>query len=70
MDIDGKLLIEFESGLNPQHLEQSLIPARLIGFGEISAIFQIGDMSNTAFKRLPLFADQPSTQTYISKYNE
>ena len=70
MDIDENLLTEFESGLNPQHPEKSGIPATLIGFGEISAIFQIGDQSNTAFKRLPLFVDRPSAQTYISKYNE
>jgi hypothetical protein len=70
MDIDENLLVEFENGLNPQHLEHSAIPATLIGFGEISAIFQIGDKSGTAFKRLPLFSDQPSTQTYVSKYNE
>ena len=70
MFIDENLLTEFESGLNPQHPENSSIPATLIGFGEISAIFQIGDQSNTAFKRLPLFVDRPSAQTYISKYNE
>ena len=55
MDVDENLLTEFESGLNPQHLEKSVIPATLIGFGEISTIFQIGDESGTAYKRLPLF---------------
>lgn len=70
MDVDENLLIEFEAGLNPQHLEQSVIPATLIGFGEISAIFQIGDRFGTAYKRLPLFADRPSAQTYIRKYDE
>jgi len=70
MFVDENLLTEFESGLNPQHLENSSIPATLIGFGEISAIFQVGDQANTAFKRLPLFADRPSARTYISKYNE
>jgi hypothetical protein len=70
MDVDENLLAEFESGLNPQHLEKSTIPAALIGFGEISAIFQIGDQSDAAFKRLPLFTDRSSARTYISKYNE
>jgi hypothetical protein len=70
MDVDENLLTEFESGLNPQHLERSTIPATLIGFGEISAIFQIGDRSGTAYKRLPLFTDRPSAQTYINKYYE
>jgi hypothetical protein len=70
MSIDRNLLTEFESGLYPQHLERSAIPPILIGFGEISAIFQIGDHSGTAFKRLPLFTDRPSAQVYIRKYNE
>jgi hypothetical protein len=70
MDIDEKLLIEFESGLNPQHIEKSVIAAKLIGFGEISAIFQIGNQSGAALKRLPLFSDRPSAQTYVAKYNE
>ena len=70
MNVDENLLKDFESGLNPQHLEQSAIPATLIGFGEISAIFQIGDHSGTAYKRLPLFTDHTSAQSYISKYNE
>ncbi len=70
MNVDKNLLTEFESGLNPQQLELSAIPATLIGFGEISAIFQIGDHSGTAFKRLPLFTDHSTAQIYISKYNE
>ncbi|UCE56024.1 MAG: hypothetical protein JSV31_11430 [Desulfobacterales bacterium] len=67
---DEKLLIQFESGLNPQHLEKSSIPASIIGYGEISAIFQIGDNSDIAFKRLPLFPDHFSAQKYIRHYNE
>ncbi len=70
MNIDENQLAEFESGLNPQQLELSAIPATLIGFGEISAIFQIGEHSDTAYKRLPLFTDRSSAQIYISKYNE
>ncbi len=70
MNIDRNLLTEFESGLYPQHLERSAIPPTLIGFGEISAIFQMGEHSGTAFKRLPLFTDHPSAQVYIGKYNE
>jgi len=70
MLVDENQLIEFESGLNPQHIEKSTIPASLIGYGEISAIFQIGEQSDTAFKRLPLFSDRSSAQMYIRQYNE
>ncbi len=67
---DENLLFQFESGLNPQRLDKSAMPASLIGYGEISAIFQIDDRSETAYKRLPLFSDRLSAQTYIRQYNE
>jgi hypothetical protein len=51
-------------GLNPQDPKNSPIAATIIGYGEISAIFQIGDNSEVAFKRLPLFADRPSAEKY------
>ena len=36
-----ELLSEFEKGLNPQKPAESKIPARIVGYGEISAIFEI-----------------------------
>ncbi len=41
MQVDIELLKEFESGLDPAHPEQSRIPARVLGYGEISTIFEI-----------------------------
>jgi hypothetical protein len=67
---DEHLLQEFESGLNPQRLEDSAIPATIIGYGEISAIFQVADNSMTAFKRLPLFSDRPSAEKYTRQFYE
>ena len=68
MDINEELLYHFEKGLNPQNLGDSLIPATVLGFGEISTIFQISDYTDLAFKRMPLFSDRASAETYISKY--
>ena len=68
MDINEELLYHFEKGLNPQNLGDSLIPATILGFGEISTIFQIVDYTDLAFKRMPLFSDRASAETYISKY--
>ena len=70
MRIDENLLHEFESGLNPQDLKNSPIPAAIIGYGEISAIFQIADNSEVAFKRLPLFSDRPSAEQYTRHHDE
>ena len=56
MNIDVDLLQRFEAGIDPQHLERSDVPATLIGYGEISAIFRLGD-APVAYKRMPLFSD-------------
>jgi hypothetical protein len=70
MHVDENLLHEFESGLNPQNLKGSPIPAAIIGYGEISAIFQIAANSEVAFKRLPLFSDRPSAEKYTHYHEE
>jgi len=69
MVIDGELLERFETGLDPQRLDRSAIPARLIGFGEISAIFQIADDADRAYKRMPLFKTVPEAETYATMYH-
>ena len=55
MEIDIQLLTRFERELIPHDLSRSSVPAEIIGFGEISAIFQIGEDPDIIYKRLPLF---------------
>ena len=70
MLIDENLLAQFEIGLNPQNLKDSPIPATIIGYGEISAIFQIADNPDVALKRLPLFSDRAAAEKYVHQYHE
>ena len=70
MNIDKELLHRFEVGLNPQDLQNAPIPAAVLGYGEISAIFQIGDNRDVAFKRMPLFSNRASAEEYIEKYRD
>ena len=53
--LSRELLYEFEKGLNPQKPAESKIPARIVGYGEISAIFEIEADENHVYKRLPVF---------------
>ncbi|MFH1984073.1 MAG: DUF6206 family protein [Pseudomonadota bacterium] len=62
--IDRELLIRFEAGLDPLALQASAIPAKLIGFGEISAIFVIDADPQVAYKRMPLFATAEAAEAY------
>jgi hypothetical protein len=61
-----KLLQEFERGLDPQHPEHSRIPARILGYGEISTVFaiQAEGLEGLAFKRLPLFRRMEEVDRY------
>ena len=70
MQVSADLLYRFEAGLNPQNLESSPIPATILGYGEISTIFQIGNNATAAFKRMPLFANQHSAEVYADKYRQ
>ncbi len=70
MDIDKDLLYRFENGLDPQNIKNSSVPASVIGFGEISTIFQIADNSDVAFKRMPLFSNRNSAEKYKHQYYE
>ena len=70
MDIDIELLKRFEQELIPHDLSRSSIPAQIIGFGEISAIFKIGDNDNIIYKRIPIFPDFQTAESYKQMYFE
>jgi len=67
-DIDIKLLKEFEEGLDTRYPEKSKIPAKIIGYGEISTVFVIGasPLNQYAFKRLPIFSNEEELNNYES----
>jgi len=62
--LSQELLYEFENGLNPQKPAESKIPARIVGYGEISAIFEIEADNIHVYKRLPLFDSLVAAQHY------
>jgi len=70
MNIDSELLNKFEAGLDPQNLKASSVPAVILGFGEISTVFQIGGCADTAYKRMPLFKDIASAERYAGQFLE
>jgi hypothetical protein len=72
IQINCERLQEFERNLDPQHPERSQIPARILGYGEISTVFEIEaeGLRGLAFKRLPLFYDQAEVDAYRVIYEE
>ncbi len=70
MRIDRDRLYHFEKGVTPWDLAGSTTPASVLGYGEISSIFRIGDNTDVAFKRMPLFKDRTSADRYAAQYRE
>ncbi|MBN2028124.1 MAG: hypothetical protein JW854_15355 [Actinobacteria bacterium] len=70
--VDVHMLEEFERGLDPRYPERSRIPARVLGYGEISTVFEIHaeGMEGYAFKRLPIFKDRDEIGPYLASYEE
>ncbi|MEN8123887.1 MAG: DUF6206 family protein [Bacteroidota bacterium] len=69
MPITEEFLQSFEQGLNPQFPEKSKIPAKIVGYGEISSIFKIDPYNKWVFKRLPLFTNVVEAANYSKNYN-
>jgi hypothetical protein len=72
LNIDNGLLEEFERHLDPGHPEDSEIPAKVLGYGEISTVFEIGtdEQKDIAYKRMPIFNNSEELVEYEKIFNE
>ena len=70
--IDLTLLGEFERGLNVRWPEKSQIPARVLGYGEISTVLEIqaAQTNGFAYKRMPMFRNEAEAARYETLYCE
>jgi hypothetical protein len=71
-DVDRAVLDEFEQGLNVRQPDQSRIPARVLGYGEISTVLEIqsAQAGNLAYKRMPMFRNEAEVTQYAALYEE
>ena len=72
LKIDRELLLEFEKGLDPRYPEKGKIPATVLGYGEMSTVFAIGDEGHRdlAYKRMPIFQSLEEVEAYEVLYDE
>ncbi|HIP70125.1 MAG TPA: hypothetical protein EYH05_01865 [Anaerolineae bacterium] len=71
MFVDLTRLQEFEEQFDPRRPENGRIPARVLGFGEISAVLSIPDIDDSlAFKRMPMFENEAEVAAYTALYRE
>jgi hypothetical protein len=70
--VNVDLLREFELGLAPAAPERSAVPARVLGYGEISTVFEIQaeSLRGLALKRLAVFESFEEMERYEATYVE
>lgn len=69
--VDSDFLRRFEAGLDPLHPERSVIPAQVLGYGEISTVIAMeGGDPNLVYKRMPLFHSEAEAAAYAQLYND
>ncbi len=70
--VDMDILHAFEQGLDTLEPQNSAIPCRILGFGEISTVFeiQVEACRGFAFKRMSVFETQAELDQYLVNYLE
>jgi hypothetical protein len=71
-EVDFDLLQQFELKVDPTSPESCPIPCRVLGYGEISTVFEIQakGMTELAFKRMSIFETPEELSEYLVTYNE
>ncbi len=71
MKIDIDLLKEFERTIDTKEPEKGEIPIKILGYGEISLVFEIvSDPEHLAYKRIPIFDNEEQVERFIGAYNQ
>jgi len=63
-DIDRGLIKAFEDQLDPANPTAGSIPARVIGYGEMSTVLEIGGQSDCVYKRMAGFHSVPEAEAH------
>lgn len=68
--VQCEVLQEFEGGLDPLDPQSSRIPCRVLGYGEISTVFEIqaDGLRELAFKRMCCFETLDELRPYLKTY--
>jgi hypothetical protein len=68
--INPMVLHNFEAGFNPRHPEESAMPAKVLGYGEISTVLEVSApaLQGLACKRMPMFENTEEVEDYFEVY--
>jgi hypothetical protein len=65
---EAEILRNFENGLNPRWPERSTLPAKVLGYGEMSTVLEV--LPGMACKRMPMFHSESEAAAYEDLYHE
>jgi hypothetical protein len=70
LKINLNLLKKLEKSINTVNPEKGKVPIRILGFGEISLVFELlEDPNHLAYKRIPIFDNELQVKRHIWAYN-
>jgi len=71
MKINLDMLKKLERSIDTLNPEGGQVPIKILGFGEISLVFElVDDPENLAYKRIPIFDTEKQVKRHIWAYNE
>ena len=71
MKIDIEVLKKLERSIDIYNPENGEVPIKLLGFGEISLVFELlNGVEPIAYKRIPIFDNEKQVNRHIWAYNE
>ena len=70
MKINIDLLKELERSIDTINPEKGKIPIKILGFGEISLVFELVSDPEIAYKRIPIFDNEKQVKRHIWAYNK
>ena len=71
LKIDIEILKKLERSIDIYNPENGEVPIKILGFGEISLVFELlDDVEPIAYKRIPIFDNEKQVKRHIWAYNE
>jgi len=68
LNINQQLIRQFEYTIDTMNPDKSRIPITILGYGEISLVFEFQDSPGIAYKRLPIFQSVHQVERHMKAY--
>lgn len=68
LNINQNLIRKFENTIDTLNPDKSRIPINILGYGEISLVFEFQDNPSIAYKRLPIFESIQQVKRHVKAY--